>query len=49
MNRIKLGLNGRDEDIGHFCQMLRNMGELGITLLCYNFMPKSAGSVAMRM
>ncbi len=40
MNRIKLGLNGRDEDIGHFCQMLRNMGELGITLLCYNFMPK---------
>jgi mannonate dehydratase len=38
MNRIKLGLDGRDEDIEHFCQMLRNMAELGIPLLCYNFM-----------
>lgn len=38
MSRIKLGLNGRDEDIAHFCQMLCNMGELGIPLLCYNFM-----------
>lgn len=38
MNRIKLGLEGRDEDIEHFNQMLRNMGELGIPLLCYNFM-----------
>ena len=38
MNRIKLGLAGRDEDIEHFCQMLCNMGELGIPLLCYNFM-----------
>lgn len=38
MSRIKLGLPGRDEDIAHFCQMLRNMGELGIRLLCYNFM-----------
>lgn len=38
MNRIKLGHKGRDEDIEHFCQMLRHMGELGIPLLCYNFM-----------
>jgi len=38
MNRIKLGLNGRDEDIEHFCQMIGNMSELGIPLLCYNFM-----------
>lgn len=38
MNRIKLGLDGRDEDIELFCRMLRNMGELGIRLLCYNFM-----------
>src|ERR1035437_1239791 len=38
MNRIKLGVAGRDEDIEHFCQMLRHMGELGIPLLCYNFM-----------
>lgn len=38
MQRIKLGLPGRDEDIARYQQMLRNMGELGISLLCYNFM-----------
>ena len=38
MNRIKLGIDGRDEDIERYCRMLRNMGELGIPLLCYNFM-----------
>jgi len=38
MRRIKLGLDGRDEDIERYCQMLCNMGELGIPLLCYNFM-----------
>lgn len=38
MSRIKLGLTGRDEDLDLYCQMLRNMGELGIPLLCYNFM-----------
>lgn len=39
MSRIKLGLDGRDADIEIYCRMLRNMGELGIHLLCYNFMP----------
>ena len=38
MSRIKLGLPGRDEDIERYQQMLRNMGRLGIELLCYNFM-----------
>lgn len=38
MIRIKLGLPGRDEDIARYQQMLRNMGTLGIGLLCYNFM-----------
>lgn len=38
MQRIKLGLPGRDEDLENYCRMLRNMGELGIPLLCYNFM-----------
>jgi mannonate dehydratase len=38
MQRIKLGLAGRDEDIERYQQMLRNMGQLGIGLLCYNFM-----------
>lgn len=40
MDRIKLGLPGRDEDIERFCQLVMNMGELGIRLLCYNFMPR---------
>lgn len=39
MMRIKLGLPGREEDIEQYKQMLRNMGKLGITTLCYNFMP----------
>jgi len=38
MSRIKLGLPGFEEDLERYCQMLRNMGELGIPLLCYNFM-----------
>jgi len=38
MTRIKLGLPGRDEDIERYQLMLRNMGELEIPLLCYNFM-----------
>lgn len=38
MTRIKLGLPGREEDAEHYRQMLFNMGRLGITTLCYNFM-----------
>ena len=38
MSRIKLGLPGRDEDLERYRRMLANMGELGIPLLCYNFM-----------
>ena len=38
MGRIKLGLPGRDEDIEHYRMMLKNMGRLGLRLLCYNFM-----------
>lgn len=38
MQRIKLGLEGREEDLARYRQMLANMGELGIGLLCYNFM-----------
>ncbi len=38
MQRIKLGRDGRDEDLENYRRMLANMGELGIPLLCYNFM-----------
>ncbi|WP_236978955.1 mannonate dehydratase [Membranihabitans maritimus] len=38
MSAIKLGLPGRDEWIEKYQTMIRNMGRLGIPLLCYNFM-----------
>jgi mannonate dehydratase len=38
MQEIRLGLPGRDAEIEAFCAMLRSMGELGIPVLCYNFM-----------
>ncbi|NJK91439.1 MAG: hypothetical protein HC904_06185, partial [Blastochloris sp.] len=52
MSRIKLGLPGRDEDCC-VSKMLSNMGELGIPLLCYNFMAqigwaRSAGEEKIR-
>jgi mannonate dehydratase len=37
-DRIKLGLPGRDEDLNHFCESVRNMGAAGIPILCYNWM-----------
>jgi hypothetical protein len=41
MSRTKLGLDGRDQDLEHSCQVLQNMGELGIPLLCCNFMAQA--------
>ena len=41
MTRIKEGLPGRDEDLERYRQMLTHMGELGIPLLCYNFMVRT--------
>jgi mannonate dehydratase len=40
MQRIKLGLPGRDEDIERFQEVLRIMGALEIPMLCYNFMAR---------
>jgi mannonate dehydratase len=38
MQKIRLGLPGRDEEIEWFNTLLKNMGALGIPVLCYNFM-----------
>jgi len=37
-NHIKLGTEGRDEEIDIFKQFITNMGAAGIPVLCYNFM-----------
>jgi mannonate dehydratase len=36
---IKLGRPDRDRYIENYCQGIRNMGSLGIRVLCYNLMP----------
>ena len=36
---IKLGRPNRDDLIDNYCQSIKNMGSLGIKILCYNFMP----------
>lgn len=37
-DRIKLGQEGREQDLDNFCQSLANMGRAGIPILCYNWM-----------
>ncbi len=36
---IKAGLPERDRYIENYCKTLQNLGEAGINLVCYNFMP----------
>jgi mannonate dehydratase len=36
---IKAGSEGRDADIAAYIKTLKNLGEEGIKLVCYNFMP----------
>jgi mannonate dehydratase len=38
-NRIRLGLEGRDEDLEIYCANIKNMGAAGIPVLCYNWIP----------
>jgi len=46
IDRIVLGKEGRDQQIEQYMKALRNMGKLGIRVLCYNFMPQ-VGPCAM--
>ena len=36
---VKLGRPTRDRLIDNYCESVRNMGALGVPVLCYNFMP----------
>lgn len=38
LNRTRLGIEGRDEEIEVYCSLIENMGKVGIPVLCYNWM-----------
>ena len=39
MDRLRLGLDGREEELETVLELLRTMGRLGIEVWCYNWMP----------
>ena len=41
LERIKLGQSGREEELAAMIRLIQRMGQRGVGVLCYNFMPTS--------
>ena len=39
LDKAKLGIAGRDEEIENFITLMRNMARINVNILCYNWMP----------
>lgn len=39
LDKVKLGLDGRDEEIDNFITLMRNLKRVGVDVICYNWMP----------
>ncbi len=39
LDKAKLGIEGRDEEIENFITLMRNMKRIGLDIICYNWMP----------
>jgi mannonate dehydratase len=39
LEKTKLGLDGRDEELDQFIRFMQNMNKAGLDIICYNWMP----------
>lgn len=39
LDKVKLGISGRDEEIENFITLMRNLNKIGVNTICYNWMP----------
>lgn len=39
LDKVKLGIAGRDEELENFITLIRNLPKVGVNIICYNWMP----------